>query len=559
MTKMRVCNGGVVDWSSRITGGVFTGLLVLVLGSSSANAFEIDTGSEDWKVRWDNKLKYSAAFRVEDQSDSLLQDINRDDGNRSFDTGPTSNRFDLLSELDVTYRNFGARISAAAWFDSIYNTDNDHDSPATSNSFSVSHDEFTDDTRDLMGRKVELLDGFVFGTGDLGSTPASFRLGRHTLLWGESLFFATNGISYGQAPLDLIKLLGVPSTQAKELFMPVGQFSAQLQPLNSLSVAMFAQFESRETRIPPAGSYFSNADILDEGGERLLLGPNPGPALYRGNDMEADNLGTWGLATRYRPTAFDVELGLYYSQFHDRMPQIYLRPGLVSTPGGPVMIDPSVVDLARGQVGEYFLVYPENVHLIGASFSTQVGDVSLGGELSGRIDTPLVSTPQAVLPGMKADNDDNPLYAVGNTLHANISAIYALRTTSFWDGGNIFAEVGWNYLIDTTENDAALDPTRDDYAFGIRTLFEPAYYQVLSGVDLTVPIGMGYNPKGKSPVDPIFNGGGADEGGDWNIGIKVTYLQTWNLGLTYTNYFGDEDTQTIADRDFISLYIQRTF
>jgi hypothetical protein len=112
--------------------------MVLMLGISSAAAFEIDTGSEDWKVRWDNTLKYSAAFRVEDRSDSLLRDINRDDGDRNFDTGLTSNRFDLLSELDVTYRNFGARVSAAAWFDSIYNTDNDNDSPATVSSFSVS-------------------------------------------------------------------------------------------------------------------------------------------------------------------------------------------------------------------------------------------------------------------------------------------------------------------------------------------------------------------------------------------------------------------------------------
>jgi hypothetical protein len=122
-----------------------------------------------------------------------------------------------------------------------------------------------------------------------------------------------------------------------------------------------------------------------------LLGPNPGPALFRGDDQEADNLGTWGLATRYKPTKLDVELGLYYYQFHDRMPQIYLRPGIA--PDGTI-IDPSVIDLARGKVGEYFLVYPENVHLVGASFSTQVGDFSIGGEMSGRIDTPLVSTPQ---------------------------------------------------------------------------------------------------------------------------------------------------------------------
>jgi hypothetical protein len=506
-------------------------VLLWMVAVPPARAFEFDTGSPDWKVRWDNTFKYSAAFRVQDRSDTLLSDINRDDGDRNFDVGPSSNRLDILSELDITYRNFGVRVSAAAWLDTMYLTENANDSPRTANSFTVQSDRFTGDTRDLMGLNAELLDGFIFGKGDLGSVPASFRMGRHTLLWGESLFFATNGISYGQAPLDLIKLLGVPSTQAKELFMPVGQFSAQVQPMDNLSIATFAQFESRRTRIPAAGSYFSNLDILDEGGERLLLGPNPGPALFRGDDLDADDLGTWGLAPRYKPKLF----------------------------GTPVVIDPSVVRLQRGQVGEYFLVYPENVHLIGASFSTQIGDFSVGGEMSGRIDTPLVSTPQAVLPGIEADNDDNPLYAVGNTLHANLSAIYPLRTTRFWHGGNIFAEVGWNYLNNVTENDAARDPTRDRHAIGFRMLFEPAYYQVLSGVDLTVPIGFGFNPMGKSSVDPIFNGGGADNGGDWNVGVKVTYLQTWKIGLTYTNYFGNAQTQTLADRDFISFYIQRTF
>ena len=120
-------------------------------------------------------------------------------------------------------------------------------------------------------------------------------------------------------------------------------------------------------------------------------------------------------------------------------------------------------------------------------------------------------------------------------------------------------EGGWNDLLNITENAAALDPTRDRYAYGFRTVFEPAYYQVLSGLDISFPIGLGYNPMGKSPVDPIFNGGGADHGGDWNVGIKATYLQTWRMGLTYTNYFGDSNTQTLADRDFISLYIERTF
>ena len=542
---------------SRIKGVAFNTVLILMMGISTASAFEIDTGSENWKVRWDNTFKYSTDFRVEPASPSLISNINTDDGDRNFKQGLISNRVDVLSELDVTHNNFGARISAAAWYDQMYHIDNDNNSPGTSNSFSVAHNKFTNDTSELMGDQAELLDAFIFGKGNLADDPASFRLGRHTVLWGESLFFATNGISYGQAPLDLIKLLGVPSSQAKELFMPVTQFSGQLQVSDQLTFMTFEQFEERDTRLPAAGSYFSNNDAIGDGAERILLGPNPGPALFRGKDMvDSSDLGTFGLGLHYRPQNHDLELGLYWYQYNDRMPQVYLRPGIA--PNGMV-IDPSVVNLANGQVGEYYLVYPEKVQLVGASFSTQVGNVSLGGEASARFNTPLVSTPQTILPGMNADNDGNPLYAVGNTLHANLSAIYSLSTTPFWQGGNIMVEGGWNDLLNITENAAALDPTRDRYAYGFRTVFEPAYYQVLSGLDISFPIGLGYNPMGKSPVDPIFNGGGADHGGDWNVGIKATYLQTWRMGLTYTNYFGDSNTQTLADRDFISLYIERTF
>lgn len=44
----------------------------------------------------------------------------------------------------------------------------------------------------------------------------SFRAGRHSLLWGESLFFGSNGIGNGMTSIDVIKALSVPSTQFKE-------------------------------------------------------------------------------------------------------------------------------------------------------------------------------------------------------------------------------------------------------------------------------------------------------------------------------------------------------
>jgi hypothetical protein len=341
--------------------------------------------------------------------------------------------------------------------------------------------------------------------------------------------------------------------------MPVNQLSGQLQLSNNLSVAGFTKFEWRRSRIPASGSYFSDLDLIDAGGQRILVGP--GVALWRGDDMGAgdgtdefgeSDFGAFGASLRFRLPSVDADWGLYYHLYNDTAPQVYLYPG-------------RNVDLAAGKVGEYALVYPEDIHMLGASFGTQIGPANVSGEVSGRIDTPLVSTPQTVLPGMEADNDDHPLYAIGDTLHANLSATYllaegpSLGSLKLWDGGTLLAEVGYTYLLDTTENESAFDPTRDDYALGLRMVFEPAYYQVFSGFDMTIPLGVGYNPAGKSPVDSKFNVTGADEGGDFSVGVTGTYRNAWRMGLSYINYFGSPSTQTLTDRDLISLYVQRTF
>ncbi|MBI5444099.1 MAG: DUF1302 family protein, partial [Deltaproteobacteria bacterium] len=139
------------------------GAAILVLAASSAQAFRVDTGNPDLKLSWDTTLKYSAAFRVEGQSDTLVSaarnpsNVNQDDGDRNFDRGLISNRFDLFSELDAIYKGFGLRLSGAAWYDFEYNRDTDNDSPGTYNAFSVSNRHFPGGTERLHGRKAEFL------------------------------------------------------------------------------------------------------------------------------------------------------------------------------------------------------------------------------------------------------------------------------------------------------------------------------------------------------------------------------------------------------------------
>jgi len=430
-----------------------------------AHAFEIDTGTPV-RVRWDNTIKYSAARRVTDPSSDLLVNINGDDGDRNFDTGLISNRLDLLSELDVTYKSMGMRVSGAAWYDALYNRPNVNNSPATVNSISVPPNEFTEATRNLHGKRAEILDAFVFGSSRIAGMPASVRAGRHTLLWGESLLLATNGISYGQAPLDVIKAQAVPGTQAKELFMPVGQISGQLQPNPALSLAGYVQYDWRKSRLPAAGSYFSSVDLLDAGGERLLPITQPGFELLRGNDVKARNGGQWGLSARYRATSLDTEFGVYYLRFNDKLPQLYLQPG----------------------TGSYALVYPEDIRAFGTSFSTVAGASNIAGEIHVRRNTPLASTPLIAAPGTSADNRDHPLYAIGNTVHAQLSIIYPLPSHTLWDGGIALAEVGALYRTGVTTNAENLDSDKSRSAWGWSLTFTPSYFQVLPDLDLNVPI-----------------------------------------------------------------------
>ena len=59
------------------------------------------------------------------------------------------------------------------------------------------------------------------------------------------------------------------------------------------------------------------------------------------------------------------------------------------------------------------------------------------------------------------------------------------------------------------------------------------------------------------------------------MGIKAKYQNDWNVGLSYTSFFGKENTftvtdprtpsrllsfgQTLKDRDYIALNVSRTF
>lgn len=539
---------------------------MLAVCAGPAAAFEVQTGDPELKVLWDTTVKYSNAFRLGKPSQAIVSGQNydpgaatyfpnTDDGSRNFGRGLISSRFDLLSELDVVYKGFGARVSAAAWFDSVYRRDhNANDSPGTSNTWSVPYNVFTDATRKLHGGDAEILDAFVFGRLQVGGMPTTLRLGKHTLLYGESFMLGANGIAAAQAAIDVVKAATVPNSQFKEFMRPINQVSGQIQLSPELMLGAYYKLDWESDRLPGSGSYFSMMDAIADGGERLIVGHAPPGNVFFGRigNMKAKKSGQGGLQLRFHHD--EVDYGLYAVQWNDHGSQLYLRPFA----GAPV------VSASGMQVGEYQWAFHEGIRAFGASFSTTVGSVNLAGEVSLRSNTPLDSDAQVYQPG--ADNSDHPLYAVGKSAHAQVSWIAALGPSWLSREADFVGEIGWNRRLSVTKNPAAMNPNATRDSTNIRMVFEPKYRQVMAGVDLSVPIGLGWGLDGNSSVVGAFLGKGT---GDLSIGLNGSYLDVWRFGLNYTHYLGEAGPfienghrtfkQATADRNFVSFVLRRTF
>jgi hypothetical protein len=523
--------------------------LAIASSASTGYAFNIDTGNRDLRISFDNTLKYSTAMRLKDQSDTLTSDDNYDDGNNNFNKGLVSNRLDLFSEFDASYDGFGVRVSGAAWYDDVYHRATDNTTSTNNNYGSAS--EFSDQTKDIMGGDAELMDAFVYGRFPVvDGMEGTLRVGRHSLLWGESLFFGANGIAGTQGPVDVVKLMSVPNSQFKETMRPTGKVSIDLPVSESVSVGAYYSYEWEKSRLQPAGAYLASGDTIS--GDQILAGSIGN--FDHIDDAEPSDSGQYGVQLKFSDYDNDVDYGLYAIRFHAYAPS---NSYTTTIPG--VMGPPTAQD--------YRWAYAEGIEAYGASMAKTIGRWSWAGEVSYRKNTPLNSTPQARNTSQERyNNDSNPGYAIGETAHAQVSWI-ANVPSFIAQEASFVGEVAWNTRVKTTQNESMLNPNSDKSAASIRLVFTPTYRQVFDGVDLSPSIGASYTVGKSSALGSSF---GIDKGGDINIGVKALYLNRWNASLSYVTYYGPEgvfndDTnsqtykQSLKDRDFISASISTTF
>jgi hypothetical protein len=531
--------------------GTLAAVAVISL-APNARALNLYSGTNygnNLEINLSTTVEYSNFYRVNDPSAVLTNNINGDEGDRDFRHGFVSNQFEVTPVLDFRDGNYGAHFSGDAYLNTSYLDKNQNNSPGTFNPISTfSNRDFTSATRNVNGENAEVLDAFVYGSQSFGAgdnQQVALKVGRQTLLWGQSLFFSQNGIAAGQAPIDVITAQSLPNAQTQQIVRPIGQAVFTYQPNQILTFQGYYQFEYEHDKFQGVGAYFSSTDILDKGGQSILVGPasDPGVArLYREKDFGPGHNGQFGLSMQAQLGGYD--LGFYGLRYDAKAPEVYA--------GAPGSGQPA------NSVGSYWLVYPRDIQVYGASVSTDIGSWSVGGELSGRRNMPLDAGGFGTPTSYPGSANAGAQYPVGSTMAAQVSELYVSPPLPFFPGGlGVDGEFAMNHVISIDKNKAALAPGRNATAGQFEVVLTPSYYNWIRNTVITFPVGITYNLFGRSEIDSTENHGT----GTLDIGVTAVYNTVWTAGLTYQDYLGAPNIalNPDADRGYLSFNIERTF
>jgi len=605
----------------------------------SAHALEF--GDPDgWHGTVNTTLSYGVSERVSDPSDSGIAkahfnpliglapnaaqraarggfSANHDDGNLNYDSGDLfSNAVKGTTEFHIDYgSNFGGFLRASYFYD-FENANND---------------KLTQLARDQVGKRLRILDSFVYDNFDLGDHHGTVRFGKQVLNWGESTFIQ-GGIN-ALNPYD-VSQLHVAGAELKEAYLPVNQIWGSFNITQNLSVEGTYLLEFSETKPDPAGTYFSTNDFATLGGTyaSLPFGLVPQPVINPENyystcffgapsdnsafgggsvlnnpllatscaetvrrlpDRYASESGQYGVAVHYIADSLNgTEFGFYYENYHSRLPLI---SGVAVT---------STVPNSAG----YFDEYPEDIHLYGVSFSTQLEGpgIALQGELSYRPNQPLqIDAVELLFSGLTPLNELIPApynrfvsqlgtYGLGDYIQGyerhKVSQLQ-FTATKIIGPGNWFkadqllmiGEVGgtkvWNlpaqsvlrYNSDGTDTGGGPDVNSgngnnpETQFNGFPTPFSWGY-RVAARADYNNAFGTAFTVSPRIAFNHDVNGTSPGPGGNFiedrksvTLGVEANYLNKWSLDLSYTDYFGGGQFNLISDRDFVAFVAKYSF
>lgn len=524
-------------------------LMLALIGASfcqgvSAGA-TIELGN-DVGLDWTATAAYAVSARAESRDPKLSgTSPSASDGNNNFGKGDlTSNRLSLLLETRLHKGLSGIVLSGSTFYDDVYHhsTDND-DYPIGAHP--GDRDKFGHATKRYHGGYTKLLDFYGYTSQRFGDDVyANFRVGKHVVAWGESLFLA--GISSAQGPADATKS-DVPGAELKDILLPEDQVSTNIQIGNNWEVMAHIQYGWHRTVIPQSGSFMSIGEGVAYSDQ--CLGKYVGGVcngLSRAGTNTPSDFGQWGVGVRYRLTQ-TTELGLYYLKYNDRIPL------------------PDIDALN----GTYVVNYFDKIDLVGASFSTSWGAASIAGEMSYKDNAP-------VMVNTKLDGASIPSATRGKILQSNLNTIYNLGRTAIAPDTSLSAEVAYVSVLDADKrsvtNAGQLQaagsnaPETDslytaNHGLAISGTLALGYPGFTENWDLSVPINYSQQISGSTLSGGV--GGEGDIRG--SVGANFTHRTGLEVEVSYVGYFGSAEiddprkARNLTDRDYVSLAVKKAF
>lgn len=502
----------------------------------------------------------------------LPDHFNFDDGNQNFAAGTLfNNRLSSFGEFSITRGNIGFVASGSAFYDKVYNEENDNMSPQSVNK-TGDHRRFTDATRQTNGKRARILEAYVWGDFTFGERSINVKAGQHLAAWGESLFLS--GIAAAQAPFDATKAF-VPGAEIKEILLPINQLSFQLLASEKITLMGYYQLDYNPTEIFPVGDFFSPADLVGPGAEFAYGSINPafadgcpglfGPAgfaeaicnmnglggpllnappnilVYRGEDIEPDSEGQWGIGGKYQLTPI-TNIGLYYLRFHNHNPTVRLNTGFafIGSVGGV----PITTELINQPVPvTYNIEYFGDIELAALSYSTVLFGLNVGGEIMHRRGHDV--SVQSIISGVVS-----PISRRGNLTSALISGLYVINPNMpVYDEFVVVAEAGV-VRVDDVE---ALEPGTpgitpvgdgkvlfyDETSWGYQVLSLLKGRNVFPGWDFLTSLSHGDIVKGNPSISGQFGALYGEGDRRFSVGLGLQYLQNLEFNVGYNFFYGD--------------------
>lgn len=541
-----------------------------VLCATTVNAAETIEFDNGLKLDWGLTLGYTIGARVEGRSslfsgkDPAGRNDIYNDGNNNFDKGSLiANRISALGSVKLSKGNSGFVLSGTALYDDVYNRSNDNSADKSflsTRQAPENFNQFTKEARKLHGQDRKILDAYFYTNFNLGKEGrANVKLGRHVVSWGESLFFPN--VSMAQAPFDGSKA-NLPGAQIKDIILPEDQISMSYSVNSDWTILANYQYDWHPVVVDAPGSYLARADNVGAGAHclekydnaeaacRVTKDPSDVNGGKRGGDIKPKKSGQFGLGVRYR-ASLDTEYGLYYVKYHSRIPLPLITYNFV----GPA---------------RYNLKYQPDVELLGASFTTSLGEYVVSGEATYRHGAPVVvGGDKTTFIGESPEN---------KTYNSSTADIFQLNLNTFANFGrtkiapqSIF--LGELSYVNVSRVQKVAFPkegfganlnsgklamhTKNSLAFqGLLMLMYPG---IAGGWDLTVPIGYAHQLSGRNG----FSNLGAV--GDKRLSLGAVFTkESWELRADYMRFMGkpssdDFGSRVLTDRDFVTLGAKYTF